>query len=253
MAAPPDADVVSKALALADQRDRTPEDTAFLRRFFADHLEPRDEDPAAHAARLSTAELFGLYRHLRADSDIAPAVTYALLPADPPVPVAAPGDHEARAVRVLSERAPAASSHGDFVDLDEDYTSAVRQEVPVPQVVQADESPAAEAPPAAPRRGLTTAAKKPVSRGLLRRVSDSMSGPKLAVSLVGAAVAIAGGSYGTMYFINWQAHRSAEPVQQMQQRTGKSADGISGDPSGAPLENKARSASPTSAPGGKSR
>jgi hypothetical protein len=258
MTPPPDSEDTRKALELADRKERTPADTAFLKQFFADHLQPRaGEDPAAHAARLPTPQLFRLYRQLRTDFHIAPPETYALTPADPPAPVAATmEDHESRAARVLAERAPAVSSHSDFVDMDEVYTPAGHPEGRLPPVEREDESPpVVEEPPAAPRRGHADTIAKPAGkgRGLARKAAGFVRDHTLAVGLLGAAVAIASGSYGTMYFINREAHRAAEPIRQMQQRTGKTADGIATDSGGAPTDGKDRPASPRPAPDVKSR
>ena len=106
MPPPPDPDDINKALDLAERRERVPEEDAFLKQFFADHLRPRaGEDPSAHAARLPTPELFRLYRQFRDDTSIATPGTYGLAPAaNPPAPVsAAVEDHESRAARVFSE------------------------------------------------------------------------------------------------------------------------------------------------------
>jgi hypothetical protein len=255
MTSPPDADAVRKALALADQRARTGEDTAFLRQFYADHLQPRaGEDPAAHAARLPTPELFRLYRHLRDDTDVAPAVTYALAPVPAPVPVAAPEGHEARAARILAERAPAASSHGDFVDLDEDYTPAVHPGRAGPDVGRESESPAPVEEPPAARPHSQAGAAKTLSGvpGLRRKVSDWVHSHKLATGFLSAAVLIAAGSFGTMYVINWQAERASGPVRQKQQNTGKAADALGNDP-GRPFEPKSLPASRSTVPGGTGR
>src|SRR5262245_62336185 len=91
MTSPPDPDAVRKAMDLAERQGRTPEETAFLKQFFADHLQPHaGEDPSAHAARLPTPQLFRLYRKLRNVTDVAPPGTHVLAPAViPPAPVAA--------------------------------------------------------------------------------------------------------------------------------------------------------------------
>src|SRR4051794_506852 len=112
------ADGVERALQLAEKKERTPEEAAFLERFFADHLCPQSgEDPAAHAARLNTPELLKLYRQLRTD------VNFALPAAATSAAIRVPTEHhEYVAARLFSERTPAATSHADFVDVDDDYT-----------------------------------------------------------------------------------------------------------------------------------
>ena len=189
---------------------------------------------------LARVPLFKLYRRLRTD------IHFTLPEAPTPAAVAAPAeDHESVAVRVLSERAPAALSHADFVDVDEEYTPAAPGEAP-PDAERS--APGPPAPARRPRgsRGAETAPGK--YRGVRRRISDFVYRLSLVTRLTCAAVAIAGTSYGMMYLINRQAHRSAEPIRQLQQQTGKAAEDISADPSRAPIDNKARSATSPMSP-----
>jgi hypothetical protein len=232
---------VERAIRLADKEAPTPEEEAFLKGFFADHLEPRPgEDPAAHAARLTTPELFKLYRQLRTDIQFSPPVTRA------PAPDADRTEaHESVGARVLSERVPAASSHADFVDVDEDYPPAGPEDAP------RDSSLSEPNPPGNPGpRARSRAARKPTGKdhGFRGRVGDLVHRHKLIARFLLAAVAIAGASYTMMYLINRQAHRSAGPVRQMQQQTGKAAENISTDPSRATIDNKVRSTPPASPP-----
>jgi hypothetical protein len=238
MTSPPDG--VQRAIELAEKAEPTPEEAEFLERFFADHLRPRPgEDPAAHAARLTTPDLFKLYRRLRTDVLFAP-------PASPaPAEVAASAEHhESVAARVLSERTPAASSHVDFVDIDEDYTPAGRNGT------QSGGDFIPGSPAASQRAECSRVAQNLSDKdgGNWARVSRFVHGHKRAARLLIAAVAISGASYGMMYLINRQAHRSAEPIRQIQQQTGKAAEGIPADPSRAPIDNRVRSASASTAP-----
>jgi hypothetical protein len=228
------ADAVERALQLAEKTEPTPEETAFLERFFADHLQPHPgEDPAAHAARLTTPELFKLYRQLRADVNFAQPEARA----SAPVSIRAE-HHEDFAARVFAERTPAATSHAEFVDVDEDYTSAVHE-----KTAPANEIPAPSPPTPGrhrkPVRGEAIPAGK--LRRIRRRISDFVFRYRLAARLLSAAIAVAGLSYGMMWLINRQAHRSAEPIRQMQQQTGKVAEDIGADPSRVPIDNKVRS------------
>ncbi|HEX3150115.1 MAG TPA: hypothetical protein VHR66_18705 [Gemmataceae bacterium] len=234
------ADGVERAIQLAEKTEPTPEEAAFLERFFADHLRPQPgEDPAAHAARLNTPELFKLYRQLRTD------INFALPEARQIASAAVPTEHhEYVASRVLAERTPAATSHADFVDVDEDYTSAAHVEV------VRESEPSAPSPPipSGNRKPPQAEAKPSVKRrGIRQRISDFVHRYRLAARLLLAAVTIAGLSYGMMWVINRQAHRSAEPVRRMQQQTGKAAEEIGADPSRAPIDNKVRSTSSATA------